>query len=115
MATEGENWTPEQLAATALTVAGPSAGFGTPTKSKVRTVRYSWKEERPVAGGIILIVIGFVYLWKPTLFRRGIWMKTSIAIRTLSEAGYIRYMRGLGIVLIIAGIALIATQALQHS
>ena len=31
--------------------------------------------------GIALILIGLVYLWKPTIFRRGLWMKTSIAIR----------------------------------
>jgi hypothetical protein len=67
-----------------------------------------------VAWGIFLIVIGLIYLWKPTLFRRWFWMKTSIAIRTLSEEGYIRYMRGLGILFIIAGIVLIATDGMAH-
>jgi hypothetical protein len=56
--------------------------------------------------GIVFIACGLLYLWKPTIFRRGIWMKTSIAIRAMSETNYARYMRGLGIVLIIAGIAL---------
>ncbi len=37
--------------------------------------------------GIALILIGLVYLWKPTIFRRGIWMKTSIAIRTVVGGG----------------------------
>ncbi len=59
--------------------------------------------------GIALILIGLVYLWKPTIFRRGIWMKTSIAIRTLSEENYTKYMRVLGAVCIAAGIGLIFT------
>jgi len=54
--------------------------------------------------GFVLIAIGFIYLLKPTLFRRGIWLKTSIAVRTLSEENYIRYMRGLGILLIAGGL-----------
>ena len=45
-----------------------------------------------------------------TIFRRGLWMKTSIAIRTLSETNYTRYMRGLGYVLVIAGIVLILSK-----
>ena len=60
-----------------------------------------------MALGILLIVIGAVYLVKPTLFRRGIWLKTSIAIRTLSEENYIRYMRVLGALLIVAGVVFI--------
>jgi hypothetical protein len=60
-----------------------------------------------VVYGIALILIGAFYVWKPTIFRRGLWMKTSIAIRTLSETNYTRYMRGLGLVLIVAGIVLI--------
>jgi uncharacterized protein YjeT (DUF2065 family) len=57
--------------------------------------------------GAVFILFGLLYLWKPTLYRRGIWMKTSIAIRALSEANYTRYMRALGLVFIVAGIALI--------
>jgi hypothetical protein len=60
-----------------------------------------------VVYGITLILIGLVYLWKPTIFRRGVWMKTSIAIRTLSETNYTRYMRGVGLVCIAAGVVLI--------
>jgi hypothetical protein len=52
-------------------------------------------------------------LWKPTLYRRGLWMKTSIAIRLLSEANYTRYVRGLGVVFIVAGLALIVAGALN--
>jgi hypothetical protein len=65
---------------------------------------------RPVVYGIVFIVTGAIYLWKPTIFRRGVWMKTSIAIRTLSETNYTRYMRGLGFVLVIAGGALILSK-----
>jgi hypothetical protein len=65
---------------------------------------------RPVIYGIVFIVIGAIYIRKPTIFRRGLWMKTSIAIRTLSETNYTRYMRGLGYVLVIAGIVLILSK-----
>jgi hypothetical protein len=65
---------------------------------------------RPVVYGIVFMVVGAIYLWKPTIFRRGLWMKTSIAIRALSETSYTRYMRGLGIVLVIAGIALVLSK-----
>lgn len=57
--------------------------------------------------GAALILLGLLYLWKPTVCRRGIWLTTSIAVRTLSETNYIRYMRGLGIVLIVAGLTLV--------
>jgi uncharacterized protein YjeT (DUF2065 family) len=57
--------------------------------------------------GLLFVVIGVVYLAKPTLFRRGIWLKTSIAIRTLSEENYIRYMRIVGVLTILAGLVLI--------
>jgi hypothetical protein len=60
--------------------------------------------------GIALILIGLVYLWKPTLFRRGLWMKTSIAIRLLSEPNYTRYMRVLGFICIAAGIVLVLVE-----
>jgi hypothetical protein len=60
-----------------------------------------------MVAGLFLMVIGVIYLVKPTIFRRGIWLKTSIAVRTLSEENYIRYMRILGAVIIVAGLALI--------
>jgi hypothetical protein len=61
----------------------------------------------PVVFGIGLILLGLLYIWKPTIFRRGAWMKTSIAIRTLSETNYTRYMRALGFICIVVGVALI--------
>jgi len=64
--------------------------------------------------GIALILIGLIYLWKPTMFRRGLWMKTSIAIRMFSEENYTRYMRVLGLIFIAAGIGLVIYGAIDH-
>ena len=55
--------------------------------------------------GLSLIACGVVYLLKPTVFRRGLWLKTSVAIRKLSPEAYLRYMRGLGVLYIGLGIA----------
>jgi len=62
--------------------------------------------------GIALILIGLIYLWKPTMFRRGLWMKTSIAIRMFSEENYTRYIRILGLIFIAAGIGLLIYAAI---
>jgi len=40
--------------------------------------------------GVVLIGFGLIYIWRPTIFRRGPWLKTSVAIRLLSEQNYIR-------------------------
>jgi hypothetical protein len=53
--------------------------------------------------GVMLMGIGFVYMRKPNLFRRGIWLRTSVAIRLLSEENYIKYMKGVGAVCIVIG------------
>jgi hypothetical protein len=58
--------------------------------------------------GVVLICLGSLYVKYPGIFRRGIWMKTSIATRVLSEDNYRKYIRGLGIVLIAIGVALVA-------
>ncbi|MGY2906070.1 hypothetical protein [Bradyrhizobium sp. URHC0002] len=63
--------------------------------------------------GLVLVAVGAVYLLKPTIFRRGIWLKTSIAIRTLSDDNYIRYMRILGVILMVFGLGLIVRAALH--
>ena len=60
--------------------------------------------------GLFLIGIGLVYFRYPGISRRGIWMKTSIAIRTLSEDNYRRYMKGCGILCIAVGVILIIGQ-----
>jgi len=57
--------------------------------------------------GLALIALGVVYLLKPDLFRRGIWTRTSLAQRTMSPEGYLRYMRGMGVLWIVVGIALV--------
>jgi hypothetical protein len=58
--------------------------------------------------GLVLIVFGVLYLRRPTVYRRGVWLKTSIAIRLLSEEGYKRYIKGLGVVFIVSGASLVA-------
>ena len=62
---------------------------------------------RTMAPGFVAVAIGLLYLVKPNLFRRGLWMKTSLAIRWLSEENYTRYMKILGTILIVVGSALI--------
>jgi len=57
--------------------------------------------------GVVLIAFGLLYLRRPTIYRRGVWLKTSLAIRLLSENGYRRYIKGLGIIFIVAGLVLI--------
>ncbi len=54
-------------------------------------------------GGFIFAAFGALYIRNPAIYRRGIWLKTSIAIRLLSERNYIRYMRGLGFVFLVCG------------
>ena len=60
-----------------------------------------------LAVGIAFVAIGAAYIKWPTIFRRGIWLKTSIAVRMLSEDNYRRYMRGFGVLLIVVGAVLI--------
>lgn len=57
--------------------------------------------------GLVLIAFGVVYLRRPTIYRRGIWLKTNIAIRLLSEENYKNYMKGLGALFILVGLLLI--------
>jgi len=57
--------------------------------------------------GVVLVIFGAIYLRKPTLFRRGFWMTTSLAIRFMSEENYLKYMRGLGVVYIVLGLGFI--------
>ena len=58
--------------------------------------------------GLVLIAFGVLYLRRPAVYRKGVWMKTSIAIRMLSEDGYRRYIKGLGVVFILIGLGCIA-------
>ena len=56
--------------------------------------------------GIILLCFGILYVIKPNIFRRGIWKTTDIAQQRLTPTQYTLYMRGLGVVFILAGIVL---------
>jgi hypothetical protein len=58
--------------------------------------------------GLVLIGYGVLYLRKSTVYRKGLWMKTSIAIRTLSEENYKRYIKGLGVAFILIGTGCVA-------
>jgi len=68
---------------------------------------------RFVIAGFVLIGIGVLYLRRPMLYRRGLWLKTSIAIRLLSEANYRRYIKALGVIFIVAGVGLVAYAVLE--
>ncbi|MGB9476052.1 MAG: hypothetical protein WCE87_13380 [Candidatus Udaeobacter sp.] len=59
-------------------------------------------------GGLALIAIGMLYRRKPDLFKRGSWLKTDVAQRTLSRQGYLKYIRGVGVFHIVLGIAVLA-------
>jgi hypothetical protein len=56
---------------------------------------------------LALIALGIVYVLKPDLFRRGIWTRTSVAQRTMSPEGYLKYMRRMGVLWIVVGVALL--------
>jgi hypothetical protein len=58
--------------------------------------------------GLILMAVGVLYLVKPNIYRRGIWNETSVAIRTLSPAQYVNYMRGLGVLFLLIGVGFVA-------
>ena len=57
-----------------------------------------------IIGGIVFFVFGLIYQFKPDLFKRWFWKRTSIAQRLLSPEAYIKYMRGLGWLYILGGL-----------
>ncbi len=57
--------------------------------------------------GLILIGFGLLYVRRPAIYRRGLWMKTSLAVRYLSEAQYRAYIKGIGYVFMLVGIVLV--------
>jgi hypothetical protein len=63
--------------------------------------------------GLVLTAVGVLYLIKPDIFRRGIWRRTDIAQRNLSPEGYLKYMRGVGVVHVIAGLVLLLWSSLR--
>lgn len=46
--------------------------------------------------GLVVIALGAIYLLKPDMFRRGILMKTSLAMPFLSPDAYGKYARVIG-------------------
>ena len=56
---------------------------------------------------IVLITFGVVYLIKPDLFQRGIWKKTAISQQVLTPEQNKIYMRVLGAIFILVGLAII--------
>jgi hypothetical protein len=64
--------------------------------------------------GFILIAFGILYLIKPNLFQRGIWMKSSVTAKTKTPEEYRKYMRVLAIVLIVIGLILLAYDNKQN-
>jgi hypothetical protein len=62
---------------------------------------------RDIVIGVVLVGLGCLYLTNPGILRRGIWMKTSIAVRSLSEEGYRKYIRALGMVIIAIGVGFV--------
>jgi hypothetical protein len=63
--------------------------------------------------GLVLTAVGVLYLIKPDIFRRGLWRRTDIAQRNLSPEGYLKYMRGVGVVHVIAGLILLLWSSLR--
>lgn len=57
--------------------------------------------------GLIPLAFGILYLKNPNVFRRGIWIENSIAVRTKTPEEYEGYMRGQGRVWLTAGIIII--------
>jgi hypothetical protein len=55
--------------------------------------------------GVVLVVSGISYLRRPDMFRRGIWLKTSTAVRAMSPETYVKYIRGLGHLFVALGVA----------
>jgi uncharacterized protein YjeT (DUF2065 family) len=94
--------------------ADPNAGgFGFQPIGRLSYGRLVWRAMALVAGGLVLVVFGIAYLRWPSMFRRGVWLKTSIAIRSLSEDGYVTFMRVLGALSIVAGIVVALVGAIR--
>ena len=53
--------------------------------------------------GIWLLIIGIIYILKPDIFRRGIWLRTGLLETKLTPEAYVKFMRVLGALCIVAG------------
>jgi len=56
--------------------------------------------------GLALALCGVVYQRYPNIFRRGIWLKTSIAIRTMTPEAYALYIKKIGRLYVTIGVVL---------
>lgn len=65
--------------------------------------------------GLVLVAVGVVFLRWPTILRRGMWMHTSIAIRSFSESNYVWYMRVVGAFHVVAGAAVLVVALVSPS
>jgi hypothetical protein len=63
--------------------------------------------------GVVLIILGIVYRKNPNIYRRGIWLKTSVRIRTMSPEAYEAYMRKQGSIAIGIGCFLVLIRVLE--
>jgi hypothetical protein len=59
--------------------------------------------------GLSLICIGLLYLVKPDIFQRWFWKRTAISQTLLTPEQNKVYMRILGALLILVGVALVLT------
>lgn len=58
--------------------------------------------------GIVLIAFGILYLMKPNLFQRGIFMKYQNSASSRTPDEYRKYMQKVAIILIVIGTILLA-------
>jgi hypothetical protein len=61
-----------------------------------------------IVAGVVLTILGIIYRVKPDLFKRWFWKKTSIALQMLNPEAYVKYMKGLGWLYILGGLAVCA-------
>jgi uncharacterized protein YjeT (DUF2065 family) len=52
-----------------------------------------------------LVVGGLIYMFKPNIFRRGIWKQTSLMQRNLSPETYVLVMRVMGFLMVVMGLS----------
>ena len=57
--------------------------------------------------GLILIGFGILYLIKPTIFRTGIWLKTSNFTNSMSPEKFEKYMKILAVIFIVIGLIIL--------
>jgi integrase-like protein len=82
----------------AMNPPGSAPLVGGPQAASADGVRCSWRSSDP---------LGFAYLRWPATYRRGIFLRTSVAVRSLSEDQYATFMRILAMLLIVSGVALL--------